>query len=103
MTTIYFIRHAEPDYNNHDDLLRPLTEKGKKDVELVNKYLEDKKIDMILSSPFLRAIETLIGFSDKINKKVILVNEFRERKVDSLWIEDFKEFSKNSGPILTTN
>ncbi|MHB8130943.1 MAG: histidine phosphatase family protein [Mobilitalea sp.] len=94
MTTIYFIRHAEPDFNNHDDLARSLTEKGKKDVELVNKYLEDKRIDIVLSSPFLRAIETVNGFSDKINKKVILVNDFRERKVDRIWIEDFEEFSK---------
>lgn len=27
-TTFYFIRHAEPNYNNHDDVLRELTEKG---------------------------------------------------------------------------
>ena len=28
MTHIYFIRHAEPNYKNHDDLNRELTEKG---------------------------------------------------------------------------
>lgn len=93
MTIIYFVRHAEPDYNNHDDLTRPLTEKGKRDIELVNKYLEDKKIDIVLSSPFSRAIETVKGFSDKINRNVIVVEDFKERRVDSCWIEDFNEFS----------
>lgn len=93
MTTIYFVRHAEPDYNNHDDLTRPLTDKGKKDVQLVNKFLKDKQIDIVLSSPFNRAIETVKGFSDMINKKVIIVDDLRERKVDSCWIEDFSEFS----------
>lgn len=27
-TTIYFIRHAEPNYQNHDDMARELTIKG---------------------------------------------------------------------------
>jgi len=93
MTTIYFIRHAEPDYNNHDDLTRSLTEKGKRDVELVNKFLEAKQIDIVLSSPFLRALETVNGIADKINKNVIIVEDFRERRVDSCWIEDIDAFS----------
>ena len=93
MTTIYFIRHAEPDYNNHDELTRPLTEKGKRDVELVNKFLEVKQIDIVLSSPFLRALETVNGIADKIKRNVIVVDDFRERRVDSSWIEDFNEFS----------
>jgi 2,3-bisphosphoglycerate-dependent phosphoglycerate mutase len=93
MTTIYFVRHAEPDFNNHDDLTRPLTEKGKRDVELVNQFLEDKQIDIIISSPFIRAIDTVKVFSDKMNKEVQIVDEFRERKIDSCWIENFNEFS----------
>ena len=35
MTIVYFVRHAESNYNNHDDLLRELTEKGLKDSKLV--------------------------------------------------------------------
>ena len=38
MTTIYFVRHAEPNYNNHDDILRELSEKGLKDRELVTDF-----------------------------------------------------------------
>lgn len=93
MTIIYFVRHAEPDYNIHDDLTRPLTSKGKKDVELVNNFLEDKHIDVVLSSPFLRAIETVNKFSKKINTNIIVIDDFRERKIDNCWIEDFNNFS----------
>jgi len=93
MTIIYFVRHAESDHNNHDDLTRPLTEKGKKDVALVNKYLLDKHVDIVLSSPFLRAIETINKFSSQINKNIIVINDFRERKIDSCWIENFNIFS----------
>lgn len=28
MTNVYFVRHAQPNYENHDDLTRELTEKG---------------------------------------------------------------------------
>jgi 2,3-bisphosphoglycerate-dependent phosphoglycerate mutase len=93
MTIIYFVRHAEPDFSNHDDFTRPLTEKGKRDVELVNQFLEDKQIDIVLSSPFIRAIDTVKVFSDIINKEVQIIDGFRERTVDRCWIENFNEFS----------
>ena len=31
MTSIYFVRHAEPNYRNHDDLTRELSTKGLQD------------------------------------------------------------------------
>lgn len=43
MTIVYFVRHAESNVNNHDDLSRELTEKGKKDRKLVTKFLLEKK------------------------------------------------------------
>ena len=58
MTTIYFVRHAKPDYQNHNDRLRELTEKGLEDSRSVTAFLSDKKIDLIFSSPYRRAIDT---------------------------------------------
>lgn len=49
MTTIYFVRHAEPNYDNHDDLSRELSNKGLQDRKLVKKFLLDKRIDAALS------------------------------------------------------
>ncbi len=94
MTTVYFIRHAEPDFEVHDDLLRPLTVKGHADAKLVTAYLKDKKIDEVLSSPYLRAIDTVKDFADESGLNIKVIYEFRERKVDSAWIEDFTSFSK---------
>ena len=95
MSKVYFIRHAEPDYSNHDDLLRPLTEKGIKDRKIVTDYLEDKKIDVVLSSPYKRAVQTLEDFSDKFGFKIETIDDFHERKVGNDWIENFHDFSKN--------
>lgn len=94
MTTIYFIRHAEPDFSIHDDLTRPLTAKGRQDAHLLVKYFEDKQIDAVISSPFCRAIETVNDIAELIHTKVILIEDFRERRVDSCWIDDFNGFVK---------
>lgn len=95
MTTIYFVRHAEPDYDNHDDALRLLTEKGKKDRELVTKYLSNKNIKVALSSPYKRAYDTILDFAVKNNLEILCVDDFRERRIDSAWIEDYESFSRN--------
>lgn len=94
MTTVYFIRHAEPDFTNHNDMERPLTNKGKDDSKIVTYYLSDKNINIVLSSPFLRAIETVKDFADSFGHSIITVEDFRERKVDSVWIEDFNKFTE---------
>ena len=49
MTTVYFVRHAQPNYSNHDDLSRELTEKGLRDCALVTEFLSDKDITAVLS------------------------------------------------------
>ena len=35
MTTVYFVRHAQPDLSVHDDLTRPLTENLLKEKRLL--------------------------------------------------------------------
>ncbi len=94
MTTVYFVRHAEPNYSNHDDRTRELTKKGLIDRELITTYLSDKKIDIILSSPYKRSIDTIIHFADKHNISIQLIDEFKERRVDSSWIDDFNAFCR---------
>lgn len=93
-TVVYFIRHAEPDYSVYDDAIRPLTDKGKKDALNVATYLEDKGIQVALSSPYKRAIDTIKPFADINNMNIELVEDFRERKVDNCWIDDFHGFSQ---------
>ena len=95
MTTIYFVRHAKPDYQNHNDRLRELTEKGLEDSRSVTAFLSDKKIDLILSSPYRRAIDTIKNFADKNEMPILIVDDFRERKVDTAWIDDFESFCKS--------
>lgn len=94
MTTVYFVRHAEPDFNNHDDMTRGLSARGLKDRKLVTDFLWDKEIDVILSSPFKRAVDTIGEFAQAKGMEIKLVDDFRERMIGNEWIEDFDDFCK---------
>lgn len=94
ITKVYFVRHAEPNYNNHNDPLRELSSKGMEDRKLVTNFLSDKHIDVVLSSPYKRAIDTVKDFADSYGIKIDIIYDFRERKVENGWIEDFAAFTK---------
>ncbi|WP_317368497.1 histidine phosphatase family protein [uncultured Tyzzerella sp.] len=95
MTNIYFVRHAEPDFNVKCDRTRPLTKKGEQDTAKVLEFFKDKNIDLLLSSPYKRAIDTIKPFANYLKKDIELIEDFRERKIDSCWIDDFEKFSIN--------
>lgn len=94
MTTVYFVRHAEPNYENHDDMTRELSEKGLRDRRLVTAFLMDKNIDTVLSSPYKRAVDAVRDFAEKKGKDITIIDEFKERRIDSVWIEDFTAFCR---------
>lgn len=94
MTTVYFVRHAQPNYENHNDKLRELTSKGLEDRKHVTEYLESKHIDIVISSPYKRSIDTVKDFADRHDLSISLMKDFRERAVGTEWIEDFNTFAR---------
>jgi len=94
MTKVYFVRHAKPDFSIQDDLIRPLTKDGINDCNKVTEFLLHKDITKIFSSPYKRSFDTIKDFSDRLNLKIDIIEDFRERKIDNVWIEDFNEFAK---------
>ena len=51
MTNVYFVRHATPNYDNHDDLARELTAQGLKDRKQVTSFYPIK-----ISTSFFRVL-----------------------------------------------
>lgn len=92
--TIYLIRHAEPNYNNHQDDERELTAKGLQDCQLLLDYFKDISIDRIYSSPFKRTLQTIDELGKEKNLPIQIKENFRERKIDDVWIDDFNTFSQ---------
>lgn len=101
MTTIYFVRHAESNYENHDDISRELSNKGLKDRKLVTEFLMDKQIDVVLSSPYKRAIDTVREVAEVKGLGITIIDDFKERRVDSGWIDDFNSFCKKQWEDFT--
>ena len=94
MTQVYFVRHAEPNYRNHTDAERELSPRGLEDRKLVTDYLLDKQIDVILSSPYRRAVETVRHFADTVRLPITHVQDFREREIADEWIDNFDAFCR---------
>lgn len=94
MTNIYLIRHAQCDYNIKDDESPQLTTKGFQDSKLVTRYLQDKDIQHVFSSPYQRAVDTLQDFATINNLTIQEIDDFRERKISATFIEDFESFAK---------
>jgi phosphohistidine phosphatase len=71
---LYFLRHGEADWPNWDrpDDERPLTERGKKEMRKVAKFLRelDIPLDDILSSPLPRARQTADAVADRFKLHV---------------------------------
>jgi uncharacterized phosphatase len=89
MKTIYFVRHAESEATANNiaaggEFEAPLTDYGRKQAKKTGKGLKDKKIDVIVSSPMIRAIETAKIIAQEIgyNPNKIMTNPvFVERKL----------------------
>lgn len=94
ITKVYFVRHAQPDFSVKDDRLRPLTERGLQASLKVTHAFEGHKLDRIFSSPYKRAYDTVLDLSRQRNLAIKTIEDFRERRVDSVWIDNFQEFSK---------
>lgn len=80
MTSIYFVRHAKPDYSWYRDRTRPLTEEGRRDSEKVVSALKDIQLDYAASSPYRRSVETIQGCADRHGLIIHKDERFRERK-----------------------
>lgn len=94
MAKVYFVRHAKPDFSIKDDLTRPLSKEGINDCRKIIELLSDKGVTKAFSSPYKRAIDTIKDFTEGLNLKINIIEDFRERKVDNIWIEDFNKFAK---------
>ncbi|PEP78717.1 histidine phosphatase family protein [Bacillus toyonensis] len=94
MTTIYFVRHAHSTYTK-EERERPLSEKGHCDAENVTRLLKDGHIDVVISSPYKRAIQTVQGIANTYNVSIQIEEDLRERLLSSEPLEDFNDAIEN--------
>lgn len=83
MAELYFVRHCEPEGFSHssDNYNRVLTPKGLEDTAYVTSYLEEQHVDTVLSSPYLRAMQTVEPFARKHNIRIEKAFDLCERRL----------------------
>ncbi|WP_369900193.1 histidine phosphatase family protein [Bacillus manliponensis] len=90
MTTIYFVRHAHSTYTK-DERERPLSEKGWRDATAVTSLFKTEEIDVVLSSPYKRAIQTVEGVAEHFQLPILVEEDLRERLLSQEPLENFQE------------
>lgn len=94
MTTIYFVRHAEPDSTVREGRIRPLTPKGLADAEKLRMLFAKINVDKIYSSPFKRSYDTVLPIAKLKNLPIETIEDFRERLSDSVQTISMDELIK---------
>lgn len=88
MTNLYFVRHAHSIYTP-DELNRPLSAKGLTDAQAVTSILKTEKINVVISSPYKRAVQTVEGIANSVHTNVEIIEGFKERVLSALPVNDF--------------
>ncbi|KGR76247.1 histidine phosphatase family protein [Ureibacillus sinduriensis] len=90
LTNVYFVRHAHSTYTP-DEVGRPLSVKGLADAERISEVLAKENIDIIIASPYKRAIQSVEPLGVKLEKEVILEAGFKERTLSLEPVENFTQ------------
>ena len=80
MTSVYFVRHAQPDVSWKDNRTRPLTPAGLLDRKKVTNLLVRVPVDCFFSSPYKRAIDTISECANAHGLDIHIDERFRERQ-----------------------
>lgn len=86
MKQIFLIRHCKA-FGQEPDA--QLTEEGRIQSNLLNDFLANQAIDHIISSPYVRAVESITPFARNQNLKIHIDNRLSERVLSS---EDLVEW-----------
>ncbi|RWZ60337.1 histidine phosphatase family protein [Halobacillus fulvus] len=90
MDKLILVRHSETEGQHEDS---PLTKLGVRQAHTLAHFLEQTgyKVDRIISSPFLRAIETIKPYSQKCGVRIETDERLEERILSHEPVDDWEE------------
>lgn len=88
MKLIYLVRHCEAVGQAPED---SLTVQGQEDTVRLIDFFRDKDIEMIISSPFVRTIETINPFANTIEKDILIDERLKERVLSTTNLDNWME------------
>ncbi|MEI5908713.1 histidine phosphatase family protein [Bacillus spongiae] len=89
---IYLVRHCQAKGQSPNASLTPL---GFEQSKELSGFLLQKEVDMIISSPYLRAVDSIKPFAEKVNVQIKEDKRLSERVLSSVnhpdWLQMLKE------------
>ncbi|KJB84929.1 hypothetical protein AZ66_27830 [Paenibacillus sp. E194] len=90
-TTLYFVRHCESPYVDGEERSRGITAAGEQDAMKLAKLMQLIPIDVFVSSPYARAIQTIQPLADFLNRPIHIYEDLRERQIGAFEGLSFQE------------
>ncbi|MDP5276754.1 histidine phosphatase family protein [Chengkuizengella axinellae] len=78
-TVIFMVRHAESPFRFGQERTRKLSKQGELDAKLITDIMGKENIDIMVSSPYIRAIQTIEGLSSNNKLEIQVFEELKER------------------------
>jgi len=94
MTIFYLVRHAHAEWTPDEN--RPLSARGQQDALLLADRLGHLPIELIYSSPYQRAQQTVEPLAARLELPVNLVEDLRERELGQASEGDFQEIIRRT-------
>ncbi|HVH25299.1 MAG TPA: histidine phosphatase family protein [Vicinamibacterales bacterium] len=96
-TTIYIVRHAHSDWTgDHNDNGRPLSDAGVEAAKVLAARLASFPITAIYSSPYRRSVDTVVRLAERLNVRLELVPNLRERELPVVPAGEFHRLVENA-------
>lgn len=83
-TTIYMVRHAESPFVFGEERSRGLSKRGQQDANRITEIMTNEGVDVIVSSPYARAIQTVAGIAAANSLAIQQFEELKERPIKGL-------------------
>lgn len=93
MKTVYLVRHASA---TGQPTSASLTEQGRRQAIALVDFFKHKEVNIIYSSPFKRAVDTIKPLSDVRNINIVKDSRLGERVLSSVSFEDWRDKLKQS-------
>lgn len=102
---LYVVRHGQTDWNVESRIQghtnTSLNETGRKQADELSKKIESVKLDLIISSPLTRALDTAKAINQNRNLSIIINNDLIERSFgDFEGLDDLSSYNCDINTLL---
>jgi 2,3-bisphosphoglycerate-dependent phosphoglycerate mutase len=86
MKRIYLVRHCQASGQESE---APLTAEGERQADELAEFMRDRQIERIVSSPYVRAMQSVKPLSERLGLEIHIDDRLRERVLSTSMLDDW--------------